>query len=175
LAVCPYRDEEEDDEKIMASGGITMKALSIIMPWPWLILNHGKDIENRKWRTYYRGRILIHTSKNVSENYYSGMYCKYLSKIELPSYKDIKKYCGCILGSVELVDCVQNHKSIWADPGNGMWHWVLKDPRPCKPIPVKGALGLWEYTGEITEMDKTGVFIPPCSPFFGLPHSYNAG
>jgi hypothetical protein len=50
-----------------------MKALSVIMPWPWLILYGGKDIENRSWETRYRGRILIHASKNVSAHYYSGI------------------------------------------------------------------------------------------------------
>ena len=52
--------------------------------------------------------------------------------------------CGCIIGSVELVDCVQGHKSPWAEMG--MWHWVLKNPILFKePIPARGSLGLWEY------------------------------
>jgi hypothetical protein len=40
-----------------------MKALSIIMPWPWLIFHYGKDVENRNWKTDYRGTLLIHASK----------------------------------------------------------------------------------------------------------------
>jgi hypothetical protein len=132
----------------------SMKALSIIMPRPWLILYGGKDIENRKWRTDYRGRILIHASKNVPECYYSGISCSLPAEIKLPSYKEIKKYCGCILGSVELADCVKGHNSFWAEPG--LWHWVLKDPRPCRPVPIKGSLGLWEYMGKINYERKPG-------------------
>jgi hypothetical protein len=135
----------------MGSGGVIMKALSIIMPWSWLILHGGKDIENRTWKTDYRGRILIHASKNVSAYYYSGISCR-LQTADLPSYEEIKKYCGCIFGSVELADCVQGYNSPWAELG--LWHWVLKDPKPCQPIPVKGSLGLWEYMGEIKPLKQ---------------------
>ncbi len=49
---------------------------------------------------------------------------------------------GAILGSVEIVDCVQNSKSKWAIPGR--WHWIIKNPRKfAKPIPCKGALGFF--------------------------------
>jgi hypothetical protein len=55
--------------------------------------------------------------------------------------------CGKIIGSVELVDCVQNYPSKWAEAG--MWHWVLKAPVILeRPIPALGKLGLWEYKGE---------------------------
>ena len=32
-----------------------MKILSVRQPWAWLIVAGHKDIENRKWRTSYRG------------------------------------------------------------------------------------------------------------------------
>ncbi len=40
-----------------------MKALSIRQPWAWLIANGYKDIENRSWRTNFRGEFLIHAGK----------------------------------------------------------------------------------------------------------------
>ena len=39
-----------------------IRSLSLRAPWPWLIANAGKDIENRNWSTPYRGALLIHTS-----------------------------------------------------------------------------------------------------------------
>jgi hypothetical protein len=33
-------------------------ALSIRQPWAWLICHAGKNIENRPWRTQFRGRFL---------------------------------------------------------------------------------------------------------------------
>jgi hypothetical protein len=49
-----------------------MKALSIRQPWAWLILNAGKDIENRDWPTHFRGRFLIHASKGMTHDEYEG-------------------------------------------------------------------------------------------------------
>ena len=70
---------------------------------------------------------------------------------------------GTIIGSVEIVDCVINHPSIWAEPSNevykdpqiygdnkidsAVWNWVLANPILFdKPIlNVKGKLGFWDY------------------------------
>jgi len=41
--------------------GETMKVLSIKPPWAGLILDGIKDIENRTWKTVYRGPLLIHS------------------------------------------------------------------------------------------------------------------
>ena len=124
-----------------------MKALSIIIPWPWLIMKFGKDVENRTWRTDYRGRILIHVSKKP-DPYYMGKLENIQDEINeniIKQWQEINKiWLGCIVGSVELVDCVHNYDSVWAE--SGYWHWVLKNPEILKePIPVRGSLGLWEY------------------------------
>ena len=37
-----------------------LKVLVVRQPWAWLIVNGYKDIENRSWRTRYRGALLIH-------------------------------------------------------------------------------------------------------------------
>ena len=39
-----------------------MKALTIKQPWASLIAHGVKDIENRTWKTKYRGKILIHAA-----------------------------------------------------------------------------------------------------------------
>ena len=123
-----------------------MKALSVIMPWPWLIMKHGKDVENRTWYTNYRGSILIHASKKPD-----SQIMEIIAKFHLKNVE--KKWCGCIVGSVELVDCVQNYNSSWAEPG--MWHWVLRNPLLFKePIPARGSRGLWEYKGELNELEN---------------------
>jgi len=125
-----------------------MKALSVIMPWPWLILKYGKDVENRTWKTDYRGRILIHASKKVDPNL-----PEILSHYEVTlSHEEMREmslhWAGRIVGTVELAGCVRGYDSPWAE--KGMWHWVLKNPRLLKTlIPAKGSLGLWEYSGNI--------------------------
>ena len=47
-----------------------MKALSIRQPWAWLIVNGHKDIENRQWRTHFRGKIYVHAAKGMTRGDY---------------------------------------------------------------------------------------------------------
>ncbi len=112
-----------------------MKTLSIRQPWAQLICSGFKDIENRTWKTNYRGKILIHAPAKRADNELT----EYQLSLVPPGYK-----CA-IIGSVEIIGCVKNYPSIWAEPKQ--WHWVLANPVLFdKPIlGMKGMLGLWEY------------------------------
>lgn len=159
-----------------------MKALSIKQPWASLIAHGIKDIENRTWATKYRGRIYIHSSLNpsfhnltlnlshdqidaiVSYGHYHPNY-----GISLDTRDDSYKY-GAIIGEVDIIDCVINHPSIWAEYTEGVaynknaypngvahhhgigrkgtvYNWVLANAELYdEPIlNVKGKLSLWEY------------------------------
>jgi len=105
------------------------KALSVRQPWAHAILHLGKDVENRPMRTHYRGPILIQSSLKVVRD----------RALELGLDPDALPV-GVLLGSVEIVDCIQDSKSKWAVAGQ--WHWILRNPRILtKPIPFKGKLG----------------------------------
>ena len=41
------------------------KAISIKQPWAYLIASGTKDVENRTWKTNFRGRVLIHVGAKV--------------------------------------------------------------------------------------------------------------
>lgn len=116
-------------------GGV-LKALSIRQPWASLIMAGTKDIENRTWKTDYRGVLVIHASRIEPEAFETY---GHLLLEEIPT--------GSIIGTVRLVDCVRDHESEWAIPGQ--WHWVLTDPRPCRPRAAKGKFQLW--TPEISD------------------------
>lgn len=49
-----------------------------------------------------------------------------------------------IIGHVDIIDCVENHSSVWALPNH--YHWVLANPVLFEhPIEdVKGKLSLWD-------------------------------
>jgi hypothetical protein len=52
-------------ENKLAMGRLpTVKALTIRPPWAWAVIYRGKDVENRRWRTTYRGPLLIHAGKD---------------------------------------------------------------------------------------------------------------
>ena len=107
----------------------TLRALSIRQPWAYAILHLGKDVENRPWRTRYWGPILIHSSLTVEKDE--------ARKLKLDADQLVT---GAIVGSVEIIDCIDNSRSKFAIPGQ--WHWILKSPRYLKtPIPFKGKLG----------------------------------
>lgn len=127
-----------------------MKALSIKQPWAWLIAIGLKDIENRSWPTNYRGFVYIHASAKDSKSQtgYELLSSDQFSLIprgKIVKYLDSDFDRSAIIGEVEIVDCVQNSDSIWAEPGQ--WHWQLKNARlfeqPYKN--VKGKLSFWDF------------------------------
>lgn len=125
-----------------------MKALSIRQPWAWLIIHAGKDIENRSWRTHFRGRFLVHASAGCSRAEYEDA-CQVACELEWlfelkvstpPPFEQIQR--GGIIGSVELVDCVGQSDSVWCSNGN--FGFALRDPIPLPFRPYKGQLGFFE-------------------------------
>lgn len=126
------------------------KVISIKQPWTWLIGFGLKDIENRTWKTNFRGRILIHASATYAglrnpnsiftmEQWYS------LTANQQTDLITRKMNKSAIIGSIEIVDCVKNHTSIWAE--KDVYNWVLSNPILFKEpiLNVKGKLGLWNY------------------------------
>lgn len=47
-----------------------MKALSLRQPWCWAVLHAGKRVENRVWRTSYRGPFLLHAAVGCTPSEY---------------------------------------------------------------------------------------------------------
>lgn len=142
-----------------------MKTLTIKQPWASLIANGYKDIENRTWRTHFRGRIYIHASAQYA--------CKDCADILTPTQFASINWglldgsfwnASAIIGEVDIVDCVINHPSDWAEqmtyhicPETGIkilckgqkyvWNWVLANPVLYKEpiLNVKGKLSFWEF------------------------------
>lgn len=124
-----------------------MKALSIRQPWAWLIINAGKDIENRTWHTKYRGRFLVHASKGMTKDEYAAAY-RFAREIGVccPRFEALER--GGIVGSVELVDSVDASNSPWYMGDKG---FVLREPKPLPFVPYKGQLGFFEVPDHLVE------------------------
>lgn len=119
-----------------------MKALSIRQPWAWLILNAGKDVENRDWPTRFRGRFLIHASKGMTRDEYEdadSLLAVVRPAIELPPFEALER--GGIVGTAMLVGCVTESPSPWFFGKHG---FELRDAMPLPFRPYKGALGFFE-------------------------------
>jgi len=154
-----------------------MKTLSVKQPWAWLICSGVKDIENRTWPTNYRGRVFIHASGKQCEVKGLLTYSQQEHLIlKLPHKMPIQDNLinGAIIGSVEIVDCVLNHSSVWAEhkaivqrkiAGEKkmvevpVYNWVLANPiQFANPwLNIKGKLSLWEFENMKGLYDTTRV------------------
>lgn len=128
-----------------------MKALSIRAPWWWAILHAGKNIENRSWRTDYRGPILIHASKwwgaREINNDLAFVLERSSKKVMRPDLYDMRALGGHIVGLAKIVGCVRSSSSPWFFGPYGL---VLADIVPlAEPYPAKGALGLFDVHDRI--------------------------
>jgi len=94
-----------------------MKALSIKQPWASLIAHGIKNIENRTWKTKFRGRIFIHASSNA-KGFLDLLNKKQVDDLRLKTDLDFNFPISAIIGEVEIIDCVINHPSIWAEKSN---------------------------------------------------------
>ena len=70
-------------------------AISVRQPWAHYIMHFGKDIENRRRRTSYRGWVMLHAGQRALVG----------ASPNMPR--------GAIIGLVEILDCVTTHESDW--------------------------------------------------------------
>ena len=136
-----------------------MKALSIRSPWWYYILHHGKDIENRDWSTRVRGRVLIHAAKwwkmeEVGEDFGCADRIAGTDNQRNPTtVLAVGLGRGHIVGSVEIVDCVEHSDSPWFF---GTYGFLLRAPITLvRPIPFRGALGFFDVPDSLIPEAKS--------------------
>ena len=117
-----------------------MKALSIHPYYAIGIVIGDKSIECRTWKTDYRGDILIvSTAKKIS-----GLIPGHaLGIVHLDNVRPMTTTPKDLRAAVLKKEDVPAMS----------FAWELSNPRIIKPIPLKGKLSLWEYTGEIELAD----------------------
>lgn len=151
-------------------------AISVRQPWSYLICAGIKPIENRTWKLpeKYKGqRVLIHVGAKPDGRLFplqESLFTKeqWVSLTDEIANNVIQKLpvTSAIIGSVDIVDCVINRQSIWAEQSVGysqsypngvpasfatkkykpIYNWVLANPVLFeKPIlNVKGQLGFFK-------------------------------
>lgn len=134
-----------------------MKAISIRQPWAWLIVNGYKDIENRTWRTKYRGPVLIHASASMPTWADWGAALDILQSLtpgELVEFPDRDRFLlGGIVGVATITDCVDDSASPWFFGPKG---FTLAHAKRVPFMPMKGKLSFFE-TGLNPEDIKGGA------------------
>jgi len=113
-------------------------ALSIRQPWAWLIISGYKDIENRTWKTNFRGTVYVHAPLKFDTAGYEHINRRF--NIDMPARNKFLQ--GGLVGTVDVVDCITEHNSPWFE---GSYGFVLEKPRPIAFIPLKGRLGFFPF------------------------------
>jgi hypothetical protein len=118
-----------------------------------------KDVENRAWKTDFRGRIYVHAGKQRVK--YDDALIKYLTDRGCSIYWSLMLYgknlapTGAIIGAIDIIGCVKDSKSVWAEAG--MNHLLLANPEFYEePIPYKGQLGLFKVLEGIKCYEQLG-------------------
>lgn len=132
-----------------------MRALSIMQPWAWLIVNGHKAIENRNWRCRYRGPVLIHAGKKADQSADISMLRGWHPVLDevapelTAAYRAAGQageiFLGGIVGEAEIVDCVEESDDTWFV---GRFGIVLRNAKPLPFRPCRGALGFFTPTFE---------------------------
>ena len=132
------------------------RVLSIRQPWASLILAGIKPVEVRSWDTPFKGRFWVHASHGLDARDWSE-FISFPARLfsGLPQPRDLPR--GAVLGSVELVDCLDCHdaelrrllgETAWDRWARDGYNWLLRDPQVlAEPIPCGGRLNLWTWRG----------------------------
>ena len=130
-----------------------MRAITIKRPWSFAVARLGKDVENRGWRTNYRGLLAIHAGQRWDDDAAARV-------LDLTGNYPVQTAQG-IVAVVNLTDCHEAEidftqggfqpgccESRWGMPTG--WHWVLADAVAlADPIPCKGRQGLWTLPADV--------------------------
>lgn len=136
------------------------KALTILEPYASLIAlpdthPRAKRVENRTWKTHYRGPLLIHAGRNWS--------CMDAADEYALDREPLIANMGKVIAVASLVACVSvrdvrrsayvKRAYPWLrdhEHTEGPYCWVLQDVRRLRqPIELRGRTSLWEVPAEL--------------------------
>ena len=138
-----------------------MKVLTLTQPWATLVAIGAKTMETRSWETMYRGPLLIHAAKGYPRD--AKDFASASGVVAVTTMNPLEYPTGAILAKCELVRCIRtteefecslakDNEQEWMF-GNfepGRFAWKLQNIRKlAHPIPAKGALGLWNWAGDL--------------------------
>jgi len=143
-----------------------MKAISVKQPFAALIAAGIKQFETRKWKTAYRGPLLVHASLALHPLFVEYDFAT--ETLELDNFSTKRWYTvnkhlmarsGEMMCVVDLVDVqpFEDDKSV-EDLACCDWYggyvWKLENPKLTFPIPLKGKLGIFDVPDELIKYVK---------------------
>ena len=125
--------------------------LTVRQPYAWAIITGAKDIENRKQKRRYVGRLYIHAALTEVADHVDECVArvgKHLGVSDAAALDEYRRHLGhglgAIIGSVHMFGCAVHHESAWFQ---GPFGYLLRDPEPLtKPVPCKGSPNFFKFT-----------------------------
>ena len=146
-----------------------MRGISLSEPWATLVAIGAKKLETRSWSTSYVGPVAIHAAKRFPNEYRSLLAEEpFRSALERVNPTG-KRWLGCVLAVGELTACneitldnapdVETAEYEFGDytPGRFMFS-LARVRRLARPIPLRGALGLWSVPPDIASLILASEF-----------------
>lgn len=130
-----------------------MKAITLIQPWATLMARNLKRYETRSWNTRFRGEVVIHSSSRFPQ--WARQFAREigLDPDTLP--------LGALVARGNLIDVVRTEsvrdyitakERLYGDYRDGRFAFKMDNTVELpRPIPCKGALGLWDLDERILE------------------------
>lgn len=131
--------------------------LSLSRPWPWAFVNgaYPKNIENRSWKTNYRGFIALHAAKSWDEQ--GKGYIEGVNGYLIPDKKEhpdsqifaVGRLVNVFEFSNDMALQMAKPEALWAF---GPYCWEITDIVALKnPVRCKGAQGLWTLLPDVLD------------------------
>jgi hypothetical protein len=142
-------------------GGV-VKALSIQQPWAYCITNGTKRVENRTWKSSFRGLLLIHAGKSFQPGVVDPIHA---DSPEIDKREMFAAPRGGIVGFARMIDCISvatdyhripTDQRIWSAARGtpGQYVFLFSECGPLPFIPYRGGLGFFSIdTGSHTAID----------------------
>lgn len=132
-----------------------MKALSLWQPWASACALELKQNETRHWFLPYRGTIAIHAAKRPICAVGAALFKDYeyefaqLGVMQLNEFPLGAVLCVCQIGKGQRTSSATNlsvRERDFGDYSQGRYFYPLSQVRRfLKPVPAKGAQGLWNW------------------------------
>lgn len=133
-----------------------MKALCVKQPYAFLLIDGGKTLEIRSWKTEYRGDLLICASASPNKEFWNDQSVEPNVIRLLPS--------GCMLGIVTLKNIRKMTKDDAMEGGSyceyidGAYAWEIEVPeyKPVMPKKIIGKLNLFNIDDKEIDILSVG-------------------
>jgi activating signal cointegrator 1 len=145
-----------------------MKALTLTQPWAQLVAIGAKKIETRSWNTKYRGPLAIHAALGFPSTAQERLFdLEFFKPLRDAGYGTVASMpIGAIVATCELVNVVKVISAeeipalperAFGDYSMGRYMWFLDHVEFLpEPISAKGALGLWDFDGDLSMYCSNG-------------------